>query len=167
MVLTLSCSAGQSDNPNTHDSLLVGVIVYVKKAIGALAFSAALLVGSTTAASAATHDSSDHYGHTGRCASDSVCLYYSSGESGAFLQTHELVQISDLAGYKFNSAGAGAGQAVKNNAASAENNLVLGCELHVFYNSNFGGNEDYLETGSYGQLYYTYNEDASIIQKCP
>ncbi|MCX5421176.1 peptidase inhibitor family I36 protein [Streptomyces sp. NBC_00078] len=147
------------------------------KAKRAIVAGAALLATSLGVAQgtafADVHNSSDTKGHTGRCASSHVCLYYHSGESGAkFSVAYDdnnaqvTAAIPDLAGHYFDSSGAGAGQSVKNNAASAE---IYGshCSLWVYYNSNYGGNVDYFGDSSYGQLWYTYNEDASLKAGCP
>lgn len=125
------------------------------------------------AASAETHNSSDTMGSTGRCSYSRVCLYYNSGQSGAkFMRYFDAnnvqvtLAIPDLAGYYFDSSGAGAGQTVKNNAASGEINGT-NCSMWVYYNTNYGGNIDYFGDTSYGQLWYTYNENASMKAGCP
>ncbi|WP_330459576.1 peptidase inhibitor family I36 protein [Streptomyces sp. NBC_00820] len=122
-------------------------------------------------ASADTRNITDHTGSTGRCASSHVCLYYNSGESGAKFSVYYdnnnvnvTAAIPDLAGYHFDSSGSGSGQSVKNNAASAEVPDI--CSMWIYYNSNYGGNVDYLG-GGYGQLWYTYNENASLKAGCP
>jgi hypothetical protein len=141
----------------------------IKKAIGVGVGTLAMLMGTIGSANASTHNSSDHSGTTGRCSSTNggACLYYGSGESGAKFQMHQPIFISDLAGKTYDSSGSGAGQAVKNNSASAENVLGYGCVLYVYYNSNYGGNVDYVNPETYGQLWYTYNEDASVQDGCP
>lgn len=144
---------------------------------GAIAVGATLLAtflgAAQGTASAETHNSSDTYGHTGRCASSHVCLYYNSGQSGAKFTRYfddnnvqTTLAIPDLAGYYFDSSGAGAGQTVKNNAASGEI-YGLHCSMWVYYNTNYGGNVDYFGDSSYGQLWYTYNENASLKAGCP
>ncbi|MYV41358.1 hypothetical protein GT030_21445 [Streptomyces sp. SID1328] len=145
-----------------------------KRAIVAGAALLTTLLGATQGtAFADTHNSSDTLGHTGRCASSHICLYYGSGQSGAkFTRAYDdnsakiTLAIPDLAGYTFDSSGSGAGQAVKNNAASAE---IYGshCSMWVYYNSNYGGNIDYFGDSSYGQLWYTYNQNASLKAGCP
>ncbi|MBZ9640177.1 hypothetical protein [Streptomyces sp. PSKA30] len=146
----------------------------IKRAIVAgAAFLTTFLGAAQGAAFADTHNSSDTYGTTGRCAYSHVCLYYNSGQSGAKFSRYfnassaqVTLAIPDLAGYYFDSSGAGAGQTVKNNAASGE---IYGrnCSMWVYYNSNYGGNIDYFGDTSYGQLWYTYNENASLKAGCP
>ncbi|MFC8669788.1 MULTISPECIES: peptidase inhibitor family I36 protein [Streptomyces] len=120
-----------------------------------------------------THNSSDTKGSTGRCASSHVCLYFNSGQTGAKFSVaydknnaNVTAAIPNLANYRFDSSGSGAGQTVKNNAASAEIN-GLNCSMWVYYSSNYGGNVDWLAGNSYGQLWYTYNENASLKAGCP
>jgi hypothetical protein len=147
--------------------------VNVKKAIVAgAAFLATFSGAAQGVAFADTHNSSDTKGTTGRCAYSNVCLYY-SGQSGAKFSrsfnassAQVTLAIPDLANYHFDSSGAGAGQSVKNNAASGE---IYGshCSMWVYYNSNYGGNIDYFGDTSYGQLWYTYNQNASLKAGCP
>ncbi|MFH9983782.1 hypothetical protein ACH4ND_32110 [Streptomyces sp. NPDC017179] len=141
-------------------------------AVGA-AFVTTFLGAAQGVAFADTHNSSDKFGTTGRCAYSHVCLYYNSGQSGAKFtrsfnasSAQTTLTIPNLAGYYFDSSGAGAGQEVKNNAASAE---IYGshCSMWVYYNSNYGGNIDYFGDTSYGQLWYTYNQNASLKAGCP
>ncbi|MFJ9813654.1 peptidase inhibitor family I36 protein [Streptomyces sp. NPDC101151] len=124
-------------------------------------------------ASADSRNITDHKGNTGRCASSHVCLYYNSGESGAKFSVYfddnnvnVTAAIPNLAGHYFDSSGNGAGQSVKNNAASAEVHADL-CSMWIYYNSNYGGNVDYLGGSGYGQLWYTYNQNASLQAGCP
>lgn len=92
------------------------------------------------------------------CTSDYFCFFYNSNEGGS----HDALRsnVSNLAGYKFTSTGAGQGQSVKNNAASAVNNNE--CTATVYYNSNYGGDYDVYGYKDYGQLIDTYNENASL-----
>ena len=71
-----------------------------KKVIGTMAASAALMIGSITTASAAAHNSSDHYGTTGRCdpTNGAACLYYNSGERGSVFRLQQPIAISNLYG---------------------------------------------------------------------
>jgi hypothetical protein len=105
----------------------------------------------------AGHSSGTTIGRTGRCSFD-LCLYYNSNEQGAGAGFNG--DVSDLSGYAYSSTGAGAGQGVKNNAASAEDDD--NGEDFIYFNHGYAGNYDWLNPDSYGQLYYTYNNDASI-----
>ncbi|MER7705270.1 peptidase inhibitor family I36 protein [Kitasatospora sp. NPDC097605] len=135
----------------------------------ALAVAAVAVVPGTAFAS---HDSGTSWGDTGRCeqAGSKICLYYNSNQAGAEFVSYAGVghgiEIPNLAGYTYPGGGAGTGQAVKNNSASAANRMSPGCTLYVYYNSNYSGASDYLSSGSHGNLYNTYNNNASINQFC-
>jgi murein DD-endopeptidase MepM/ murein hydrolase activator NlpD len=100
----------------------------------------------------------------GVCESGEFCLYYNSDTSGS---------LSDFAGsisdygsssgcYKFVSAGAGQGQCVKNNAASAWNRT--GRYVTVFYNSGYSGPIDNFSPGADANLRaYLKNENAAHL----
>ncbi|MER5181498.1 peptidase inhibitor family I36 protein [Streptomyces sp. NPDC002896] len=96
------------------------------------------------------------------CIIGSSCLVlfynsYQGGSSTSFRGSN----VADFAGYKFLSSGAGQGQAVKNNAASATNDSAYAAT--IFYNSNYGGACDKIADYSYTtQLHNTYNENASF-----
>ncbi|WP_256355943.1 hypothetical protein [Streptomyces sp. PKU-EA00015] len=125
---------------------------------GGLALAAAIgLAGATPAAAAS-------------CSTNDACLwlYFNSENRGSsFLTT---TSISNLAGYKYTAPGAGQGQYVKNNAASAsfraDNNFYASSGT-VFYRSGYGGPCDKLQ-GSENQIKWaprlvrTYNENASV-----
>jgi hypothetical protein len=55
---------------------------------------------------------------SGRCTNGYVCFCCNSNHAGAKAKFSS--NVSSLVGYTFDSSGAGAGVAVKNNAASAE-----------------------------------------------
>ncbi|GAA3002615.1 peptidase inhibitor family I36 protein [Streptomyces fulvorobeus] len=113
----------------------------------AAALGAALLVPAlATSAQAAT------------CSSGTFCLYYNSGLGGSRLTLNN--SVSDLAGYKFTTDGAGEGQYVKNNAASAWNKTL--CPVTVYFRSNYGGPWDSFGYNQSGNLVNTYNENASV-----
>ncbi len=110
---------------------------------------------------------------TGACPRDGngigFCLYYNSSQQGSYYRWGSSTgQVSDLAGYVYpnNGNGNGAGQAVKNNAASASYSISGGCVcsndfVRVFYNSGFLGNYDTIVSNTNKQLVSTYNENAS------
>ncbi|MCA1224142.1 hypothetical protein [Streptomyces sp. 8L] len=96
------------------------------------------------------------------------CLYYNSNQQGAYYRWTSGGGVSDLAGLVFpnDGNGSGAGQAVKNNAASASYGSAScsGCTndyVRVFYNSGYLGNYDTVYVGTNKQLVKTYNENAS------
>lgn len=98
--------------------------------------------------------------YNGVCEAHEVCLYYNSNCQGSFADFQ--VDIPDFAPYRFLSSGAGRGQGVKNNAASARNkdtNWIA--DIH--FNSNYGGVRDRIPKASgCRNLVNTYNENASL-----
>ncbi|GAA2926575.1 peptidase inhibitor family I36 protein [Streptomyces enissocaesilis] len=92
------------------------------------------------------------------CASGTFCLYYNSNLGGSHVALNR--NVPDLAGYKFTTSGAGQGQYVKNNAASAQN--MSQCKATVFFYSNYGGPSDGFNYRDSGNLVNTYNENASV-----
>ncbi|MER8018014.1 peptidase inhibitor family I36 protein [Streptomyces griseoluteus] len=99
----------------------------------------------TTPASAST--CSENYGFE---------LYYNSNEGGS---SACFFVAQNFAGEVFTEAGAGKGQAVKNNAASADN--WGGRTARVFYNSNYAGVYDDVKAHGWRNLSNTYNQNAS------
>ncbi|MFD9033518.1 hypothetical protein ACFVZW_20555 [Streptomyces sp. NPDC059567] len=92
-------------------------------------------------------------------------FYYNSGLSGSFTAFVGFDHYT-LDGYKFLRDGAGKGQYVKNNAASASN--LSDYDLNVYFNSNLSGACDSIppygttNTGPNDRLVNTYNENASF-----
>jgi hypothetical protein len=142
----------------------------ISKKLGAIGLSAvatgaalASTLAPAGAANAATRHVGTIAGVEARCNSSvyTLCLYYNSGANTAYWGTN--VNVEDLAGRTFFSGtGAGSGQAVKNNAAAASCDLLSTGKCWVFFNSNYGGDADYLNGQETGRLFYTYNEDASV-----
>ncbi|WP_406124242.1 peptidase inhibitor family I36 protein [Streptomyces sp. NBC_00989] len=93
------------------------------------------------------------------CSIGNFCLFYNSGMAGTHLHFNN--SVADLAGYTFDCCGAGAGQSVKNNAASARNDFT-NYNVRVYYNSNYSGPSDLFAPGTAKNLVNTYNEDASL-----
>ncbi|OXM61596.1 peptidase inhibitor family I36 protein [Amycolatopsis vastitatis] len=87
------------------------------------------------------------------------CLYYNSNRGGAIATFFS--RDANFADDHFAGSGAGRGQVVKNNAASAQNNQT-GLEAWVWFNSNFGGAHDVVLRSSWRNLTATYNENASF-----
>lgn len=91
-----------------------------------------------------------------------LCLYWDSNFGGALWGTNSAV--GNLAGIRFPGNTSGSGQLVKNNAAS------MGCDTAVetnlwcwsFFNENDSGNYDYLLPQNGGNLFYTWNDEASV-----
>ncbi|MGW2106321.1 hypothetical protein [Streptomyces sp. NPDC001948] len=98
-----------------------------------------------------------------------MCLYYSPNLTNASW-TPSGTSDSDLSGNKFANHGtgsAGAGQVVRNNAASMGNNTT-NCRVAVFYSTGFKGDANWLHAGHAGNLNGDLrNENASIrVDSC-
>ncbi|MFB7211211.1 hypothetical protein [Streptomyces sp. NPDC056255] len=98
-----------------------------------------------------------------------MCLYYSPNLTNASW-TPSGTSDSDLSGNKFANHGtgsAGAGQVVRNNAASMGNNTT-NCRVRVFYSPGFTGDSNWLTAGHAGNLNGNLrNNDASIrVESC-
>ncbi|MFB6947093.1 peptidase inhibitor family I36 protein [Streptomyces sp. NPDC060286] len=120
------------------------------KRVGSLAVAAVAAVSLTPLMASSAEAAS--------CPSSKFCLYYNSNLGGSYSALG--ASDPDLAGRTFTSAGAGQGQGVKNNAASAWNNTL--CGAVVFYNSNYGGPYDKFLNGQHFNLVNTYNQNASV-----
>jgi murein DD-endopeptidase MepM/ murein hydrolase activator NlpD len=124
--------------------------------VAAVIGAATVLTGSSPAQAATARN--------GVCETGEFCLYYNSDTSGS---------VSDFAGsisdygtgsgcYVFVGAGAGQGQCVKNNAASAWNRT--GRYVTVFYNSGYSGPIDNFSPGADANLRdYLKNENAAHL----
>ncbi|WUH90225.1 peptidase inhibitor family I36 protein [Streptomyces sp. NBC_00433] len=80
-----------------------------------------------------------------------ICLFYSPGGTGGRYGTKYL-QEGDLSGFTFGGSGAGVGQVVKDNAASADNNT--GCNVAI-WDAYYSGDSDWLSPhkgGNFGPL---------------
>ncbi|MEU9732088.1 hypothetical protein [Streptomyces sp. NPDC048002] len=118
------------------------------------AATAGLVLGTAPQSSASAHlTCPDH---------ETYCMtfYFNSGNAGSYTVFRGFDHYS-LDGYKFLGAGAGKGQYVKNNAASAAN--LAPYNLVIYYNSNLSGACDALpKFSSASRLVNTYNENASF-----
>ena len=101
-------------------------------------------------------------GRDGVCDSGEFCYYYNSDQAGS---------VSDFSGslgdygtsqpscYDFKGAGAGKGQCIKNEAASAWNRTSK--TVRVYYNSNYGGTYLDIKSGAKVNLGALKNQNAS------
>ncbi|MFE6665719.1 peptidase inhibitor family I36 protein [Streptomyces sp. NPDC057697] len=136
-----------------------------KMTLASIAMGAALLTpfAASTAVAAGSSPAGEAHVVTpmaaGDCPTGKFCFFYNSGLAGA----HNALSsnVPNLAGYTFTSSGAGSGQAVKNNAASAQNNNQ--CKATVYFNSNYAGVQDSFLFRNGGQLVNTYNQNASLF----
>ncbi|MEU5438799.1 peptidase inhibitor family I36 protein [Streptomyces sp. NPDC020719] len=93
------------------------------------------------------------------CAYQAFCLYYNSNVKSAMQQYW--TDWKDFADQEFYGPGLpGAGQSVKNNAAS-DINTFLRSGARVYYNSNYQGASDYTAAQDWRNLAATYNDNAS------
>ncbi|MFJ6657135.1 peptidase inhibitor family I36 protein [Streptomyces sp. NPDC091377] len=114
---------------------------------------AALLLGTASQAQADTGV---------RCDWGSYCMafYYNSDLKGSYTYFIKR-EYASLDGIKFLGEGAGKGQSVKNNAASAWNGTQW--KMQVYFNSNWTGPCDSIPSYKYApRLNYTYNDNASF-----
>jgi hypothetical protein len=126
--------------------------------IGAIGVAAAL--GTTGPADAAGRNISSG-GVPANCNNSpyTLCLHWDSNLGGAMWGTGS--NTRDLAGIRFPNNGNGGGSPVKNNAASMScDTQELWC--YSFFNENFTGNYDYLQPQRSGNLFYTWNDEASV-----
>ncbi|HEY9438575.1 MAG TPA: hypothetical protein VIS29_07970 [Streptomyces sp.] len=98
-----------------------------------------------------------------------MCLYYSPNLDNASW-TPTRTSDADLAGNKFADHGtgsSGAGQVVRNNAASMGNNTT-NCHVATFYSTSFRGDANWLHAGHAGNLTSGLrNNEASIrVDSC-
>ena len=101
-------------------------------------------------------------GQNGSCESGpEVCFYFNSAGQGSMSDFTNAK--ANLSGYVFLTSGAGQGQAVKNNSASAKLRSGFGGGACVYYNANFQGASDYIPANAGAvNLQKTYNENASF-----
>jgi len=98
--------------------------------------------------------------HNGLCEVGELCLYYNSNCQGSFIDFGG--PVNDFAGYTFLSNGAGKGQPVKNNAASARNRDTV-WTARIWFNSGYhGSHDDIPPSTNCRNLSNTYNENASL-----
>lgn len=94
-----------------------------------------------------------------------ICLHYRVWSEGARWTASN--PVSEFTTHSFVGTSAvtrgheGAGQQIRNNAASINNKT--GVWVTVFYSPGFNGNYDYIGRGMAGNLYYTANDNASIV----
>lgn len=96
---------------------------------------------------------------TNPCNFPYFCLYYNSNRGGAIANFYQ--KDPSFGNNYFAGSGAGRGQIVKNNAASAQNTQT-GIDAWVWFNSNYGGTHDVVTRSSWRNLSATYNENASF-----
>ncbi|MEU9084701.1 peptidase inhibitor family I36 protein [Streptomyces sp. NPDC048357] len=90
-------------------------------------------------------------------------LFYNSGFGGSYSYYEGTTSVPVMASSdKFLTGGAGQGQEIKNNAASAKNHTSQGFWVSIYYNSWYDGPCDAIAPNkSASKLVNTYNENAS------
>jgi hypothetical protein len=113
---------------------------------------ATLSVVATVAASALIASPAQAASYNGVCETGEFCLYYNSGNQGSLRDFPGSIPSygEGATCHKFISAGAGQGQCVKNNAASAWNRQAP--PVTVFYKSGYAGAIDNFSPGSKADL---------------
>ena len=96
--------------------------------------------------------------HNGVCEYGEICFHWDSNLGGSFRDY--VGQTPDFAGDTFVSSGAGQGQRVKNNSASAKNNWEI--FARVYYNEWWSGPHDDVPAYSWRNLVNTWNDNASF-----
>lgn len=120
---------------------------------------AAAALATTAFTGIAAADVSAAAARDGHCDNLEFCLYYNSELGGSVSDFDE--RIPDFANYVFKGPGAGQGQSVKNNAASACNETGR-YTARVYYNSNYKGVYDDIPPFSCRNLSKVYNQNASF-----
>jgi hypothetical protein len=130
----------------------------LSRKIAALGATAAATAGLVLTTAPQSHASA----HTTCPTWETYCMtfYYNSGYAGSYTVFRGFDHYS-LNGYTFLTSGAGQGQYVKNNAASASN--LAPYNLVIYYNSNLAGACDSIpEFEGASRLVRTYNNNASF-----
>ncbi|GAA1182583.1 peptidase inhibitor family I36 protein [Kitasatospora gansuensis] len=146
-------------------------MLFARKALVTASIAMSAVVGAlATASPASASISTGSYG-VEDCDAQCVVLYFNTGYGGSHTVIHSDTPtggegIRDLAGYTFQSGGAGQGQSLKNNAASAKARVWgIDASVTVYFNSGYAGPCDkfhHTEYPSAWQLSNTYNENASV-----
>lgn len=120
---------------------------------------AVVLLGTSSPALAAGR----YIGQSGssRCPSATVCLFWGGDETGAYF-SFTSTSVADIGNRRFaDGTGSGAGELVINNAASTDCNRTSVNNCIFYVNQNFSGDSDFLYSTQVGNLFYTWNNEAS------
>ncbi|MFD5620508.1 hypothetical protein [Streptomyces yangpuensis] len=125
----------------------------MRAAVAAVAASGVLVMALPSTAQAAP---------TLRCYPGLACVYYNSNQAGAVATMNHIDGMPswDFAGVFSAGTGNGAGQQIKNNAASADSRYATQA-VRVHYNSWYKGPYDVVTAQSKRNLSVTYNNNAS------
>ncbi|MEU6403278.1 peptidase inhibitor family I36 protein [Streptomyces sp. NPDC046985] len=94
-----------------------------------------------------------------------ICLFYSPGGTGGRFGTKYSEQ-KDLNGFVFGGSGAGVGDRVYNDAASADNNT--GCNVAIWSDTYYYGDSDWLSPhkgGNLGPALRNHNQSVAVDDK--
>lgn len=100
-------------------------------------------------------------GNESRCYSKGfpVCFYYSTWSSAYWGGSQDDANLGN--NYYRSGTGSGSGQVVRNNARKIQcDSWAFACES--YYSPSYAGNSDWLYGGERGELYYTWNDNASV-----
>ncbi|MFI8090178.1 hypothetical protein ACIF9R_17935 [Streptomyces sp. NPDC086080] len=100
-------------------------------------------------------------GNESRCYSKGfyVCFYYSTWGNAYWGGYNDDANLGN--NYYRSGTGSGSGQAVRNNARKIQcDSWAVSCES--YYSPSYAGNFDWLWGGQRGELYYTWNDNASV-----
>lgn len=118
------------------------------------------------AAEAATGNPYCDYSYTYLVGTGEICLYYHQNLTGAIMdRSYDQGPVADLNSEHFHASNRiqptdGAGKAVRNRAASAENGQS-GYSVYVYYYTNYSGPADFVGSLHSVNLVNTRNNDAS------
>ncbi|MFI1566865.1 hypothetical protein ACH4ZX_28100 [Streptomyces sp. NPDC020490] len=134
-----------------------------RKAAGAL-LAVGMAVGAMPLVASPAQAASKYVGTNGnesRCYSKGyyVCFYYSTWSEAYWGGFNDNANLGD--NYFKSGTGSGAGQVVRNNSRKIQcDSWAVSCES--YYSPSYAGNFDYLYGGERGELYYTWNNNASV-----
>ncbi|WP_217166436.1 hypothetical protein [Streptomyces sp. AC512_CC834] len=136
----------------------------LKTKIAGTLLAAGLAVSALPLTAAPAQAASKHVGQNGnesRCYSTGyyVCFYYSTWNSAYWGGWNDNANLGD--NHYRAGTGSGAGQVVRNNARKIQcDSWAAYCRS--YYSPNYSGNYDWLYGGQRGELYYTWNDNASV-----
>jgi hypothetical protein len=131
------------------------------------AVAAGLVLSGQPVMAATGHDVGSN-NELGRCYNSPLvlCLYYHGDGSGAYwglVAGGSFGYDSNLGdNYFIPGTGAGGGQVVRNNAAYLDCDYSVGLDCASYYSPNLSGNWDYAYRGFGGEMFLTWNNEASV-----
>ncbi len=140
---------------------------------GALGIAVALFAVVLAAPGSATAASSHNVGNgpgteTARCRNSQylICLNWYGNGGGAYWGYSGAPGTGDTDlgnNYFLSGTGTGAGVRVRNNAASIDCDRFAPYDCATYVSPGYSGNVDYLFSGQFGTLFFTWNNEASTL----